>query len=230
MRHSLHFKRSLSLLIICLLIVFYFQAGLTNAQQGGSIGVDNDGPSFMDISISESDTYTFVNVEVRDLNGWNDIFSVNVTVFDNQDRAISQICYMQYSNLTSAVATIIWNQTVGNYHDVTQSSWTFIPVEPWIPPDHAVIDIGLRVSFAFYKFSGQSINILCMDKGQLTCEYNGPFSAEYTPAPAWENVAVPISLSTFIAVGAAGFMAYRRFKNNQLARKVEASHSASGED
>lgn len=229
MRFSPHFKRGFSLLIITFLIAIYLQAGLSSAQQGG-IGVDNDGPSFMNTAIIETDTVNFVNVEIRDLNGYNDIFSINVTIFDNQGGILSQVCYMQYPNLVStSVMVIIWNETVGNYLDEPQSTWVPVAVAPW-NPDNAVMEIGLRVSFAFQKFSGNNITILGMDKGQLTCEQTSPFSAEYTPAPAWENVAVPISLSSFIAVGAAGFMVYRRFKNNKLARKVEASHSASGED
>jgi hypothetical protein len=203
-------------------------SGITQAQQGG-IGVDNDGPSFLDISIIETDDFTFVNVEVRDLNGWNDLFSINVTVLDNQDRPISSVSYMQYTSLSStSVATILWNQTAGNYLDRTQSTWTPIPVAPW-NPDNAIVEIGLRASFAFQKFSGQSIKILAMDRGQLTCEYNGPFSAEYTPAPVFDDVVIPIGLSSIIAGVAAIFMVYRRFNNNKLARAVEASHAKSGE-
>jgi hypothetical protein len=229
MRFSPRFKRGLSLFMISLLLVVCLQAGLSSAQQGG-IGVDNDGPSFMNTAIIETDTVNFVNVEIRDLNGYYDIFSINVTIFDNQGGILSQVCYMQYPNLVStSVMAIIWNETVGNYLDETQSTWLPIPVAPWNPENNDV-EIGLRVSFAFQKFSGNNITILGMDKDLFTCEQTSPFSAEYTPAPAWENVAVPISLSTFVAVGAAGFMAYRRFKNNKLARKVEASHSASGED
>lgn len=229
MRQNHGYKRSQSLAIISLLLItLCLQAGHSYAQQGG-IGVDNDGPSFMQIAIIETDTVNFVNVEIRDLNGWNNIFSINITILDNQERILSQVSYMQYPSLSStSVAAIIWNETVGNYLDETQSTWVPIAVAPW-NPDNAVMEIGLRVSFAIQKFSGNEITILGMDKGQLTCEYNGPFSAEYTPAPAWENVAVPVSLSTTIAVGGAVFMAYRRFKNNKLARAVEASHS-SGED
>ena len=229
MRPKSRFVKCLSLLVITMLFTLGLVPGLSSAQQGG-IGVDNDGPSFMDIHIIETDTINFVNVEIRDLNGWNDIFSINVTILGEGDRILSQICYMQYPNMEStSVAAIIWNETVGNYMDVAQSTWLPISVAPW-NPDNAAMEIGLRVSFAFQKFSGNNVNILGMDKGQLSCEYNGPFSAEYTPAPTWENVAVPISLSTVIAVGAAMFMVYRRFKNNKLARAVEASHAASGED
>jgi hypothetical protein len=219
----------LSVLTAVLLLVLIAHPGTTRAQQPG-IGVDNDGPSFMDISIIETDTLTFINVEVRDLNGWNDLFSINVTVLDNQNRPISSVSYMQYSSLSStSVATINWNQTVGNYLDRTQSTWLPIPVSPW-NPENAIVEIGLRVSFAFQKFSGQTINILAMDRGQLTCEHNGPFSAEYTPSPIFGNVAIPIGLSTVIAAVAAVFMAYRRHSNNKLARAVEASHIDSGDD
>jgi hypothetical protein len=78
------------------------------------------------------------------------------------------------------VPTIIWNETVGNYLDEIQSSWLPIDVAPW-NPDNAYIEIGLRVSFAFQKFSGNNITILCMDKGQLTCEHKGPFPETSAP-------------------------------------------------
>jgi hypothetical protein len=207
------------------------QAGLVRAQQGG-IGVDNDGPSFTDITITEDDTSTYVNVDIRDLNGWNDIFSINVTVFDNQDRPLARVNYMQYLSLAqsqTSVASIIWNETAGSYLDRTRSTWLPIAVAPW-NPDNALVEIGLRVSFAFQKFSGDHINILAMDRGELICEYNGPFSAEYTPAPVFEDVAIPITLSGVTALAAALFMVYRRFQNNKLARAVEARHAASGEE
>ncbi|MBA3045359.1 MAG: hypothetical protein KKH41_08575 [Candidatus Thermoplasmatota archaeon] len=223
-----HSRRCLSLVFSVFLVFLVVQAGTSRAQQGG-IGVDNDGPSFIDISLTETDDFTYVNVEVKDLNGWNDIFSINVTIMDNQDRPISRVSYMQYSSLGStSVATILWNQTAGDYLDTTRSTWIPLPVAPW-NPDNAVVEIGLRVSFAFHKFSGYSINILAMDRGQLTCEYNGPFSAEYTPAPVFSDVVIPISLSSFIGIGGAGFMVYRRHSNNKLAKAVEASHSTSGE-
>jgi hypothetical protein len=218
-----------SIIIAALLLTLCLVSGFSSAQQGG-IGVDNDGPSYIDIALVETDTLNYVNVEVRDLNGWNDIFSINVTITGNQNEIISQICYMQYPKLGSTtVAAIKWNQTVGDYLVESLCSWVPIPVAPW-NPDNAVMEIGLRVSFALQKFSGQNVNILAMDKGQLTCEYNGPFSAEYTPAPTFDSVAVPIGLSAIVAVLTAVFVVYRRFNNNKLARAVEASHAASGED
>ncbi len=227
MRHSQDFIRCLFALTFTAILIF--NIGSSHVLGQGSIGVDNDGPSFLDIAIEETDVYKYVDVEVRDLNGWNDIFSINITIMGNSDNILSQVCYMQYPNLTStSVAAIIWNETVGNYLVAGESGWTPMPVAPW-NPDNAEREIGLRVIFAFNKFSGDTVNILVMDKGQLTCEYNGPFSAEYTPAPEWENVAIPISLSTMIAVAVAGFMVYRRFKNNKLARAVESSQAASGE-
>ena len=229
MKHKLRLPQCVSMFMAILLMTLSLASGFSSAQQGG-IGVDNDGPSYIDIALVETDALNYVNVEVRDLNGWNDIFSINVTITGNQNEIISQVCYMLYPNLGStSVAAIIWNETVGNYLVETQSTWVPIPVAPW-NPDNAVMEIGLRVSFALQKFSGQNVNILAMDKGQLTCEYNGPFSAEYTPAPTFENVAVPISLSAIVAVLAAALLVFRRFKNNKLARAVEASHAASGED
>ena len=229
MSSALNINRCLSVIFSFLIVALILHTGTARAQTPG-VGVDNDGPSFMDISISETDEVIYVNVEVRDLNGWNDIFSINVTIFDNQDRPISRVSYMQYSSLDStSVATILWNETAGSYLDRTRSTWMPIPVAPW-NPENARVEIGLRVSFAFQKFSGQTINILAMDRGMLTCEYSGPFSAEYTPAPVFEDVAIPITLSSVMASVAALLMVFRRHTNNKLARAVETAHAPPGED
>ena len=231
MRPVQRFIRSLSALAFtAVLILGILPTALAQQGNTGGIGVDNDGPSFIDVSITEDNYYKYVDVQVRDLNGWNDIFSVNVTIMGTGESILSQVCYMQYPSLSSTtVATIIWNRTAGDQFVEAASGWALLAVPPW-NPDNAVMEIGLRVSFAFNKFSGDKVNIFVMDKGMLTCEVDVPFSAEYIPAPEWENVAIPISLSTIVAVAAAGFMAYRRFKNNKLAKAVEASHMASAEE
>ncbi len=227
MRHGRRFVGSLFALVFIVSLIA--SLGYPTVMAQGIIGVENDPPSFIGLTIEETELYKYVDVQVRDLNGWNDIFSINVTVMGSSGNIISQVCYMQYPNLAStSVAAIIWNETVGDYLvEPPESAWTTMPVSQW-NPEYAAMDIGLRVIFAFSKFSGDTVNILVMDKGQLTCEVNTVFSSEYTPAPKWRNVAIPISLSSIIAVGAAGFMVYRRFKNNKLARAVEASHAASG--
>lgn len=217
------------LLALLVASVILISVGISSAQNNPGIGVDNDGPSFISTSITETDTNKYVNVQVRDLNGWDDIFSINVTVFDDRDNPICSVSYMQYPNLVSTtVAAIIWNETAGGFFDEAGSSWNIIPVLPWNTGN--TTNIGLSVNFAFEKFSGDRIQILVLDTGLLTCATDGPFSAEYTPAPEWENVAIPISLSTTIGITSAAFMAYRRFKNNKVARAVEASQTASGEE
>ena len=224
------FKRGLPAILACILLATSLYSGIASAQQGG-IGVDNDGPSFIDISVSEDQTYKFVRVELRDLNGWNDIFSINVTVFDAEDRALSQVRYMLYPNLNeTAVVVMDWVETSGSYFVEAASGWASFEVAPWYVPENAIMNIGLRVTFAFQKFSGERISIQAMDVGELTCMYTGPFSADYTPAPVWEDVVVPIGLSTSVAATAALLLVYRRFKNNKLARAVEANHTGSGEE
>lgn len=218
-------------LFMACVILMSLAAGISSAQDTNNpgIGVDNDGPSFISTSITETDTNKYVNVQVRDLNGWDDIFSINVTVLDGRGNPICSVSYMQYPNLVStSVAAIIWNETAGGFFDEAGSSWNIIPVLPWNTGN--TTNIGLSVNFAFEKFSGDRIQILVLDRGLLTCATDGPFSAEYTPAPEWENVAIPISLSSVVAVFAAGFLVYRRFKNNKVARAVEASQAASGEE
>ena len=118
-----------------------------------------------------------------------------------------------------------YEQIVGSYLDRETSTYTYMEIAPW-NPDNTEVPIGLNVVFGFNKFAGDSIEILCTDKAEspLTCDYYGPFSAEYTPPPAFgDNVAIPISLSGAIAILGALFLVYRRFKNNKLARAVEAN-------
>lgn len=230
MRVSKRFIRGVPALIVCILLAVSLQSCIASAQQGG-FGVLNDGPSYLDISILEDETYKSVSVEIRDLNGWNDIFSVNITVLDSQNRALSQVSYSLYPNLNETTVVVPnWDETAGTYFVEGESGWASFEVVPWTVPENAVMNIGLRVNFTFQKFSGDRILILTTDRGELTCAYDGPFSAEYTPAPVWDNVAVPITLSTTVATTGAVFLAYRRFKNNKLARAVEASHTNSGED
>ncbi len=188
------------------------------------IGVDNDGPSFTKITIVEVDEVIFVSVIVRDLNGFNNIFSVNVAVFDERNEVISRVNFSQYSEFNSTTYFPRFSQEEGQYFNSEYSTSSPVPIAPW-NPENTETEIGLEVIFAFDKFAGDSIIILCMDMGEipLTCEHSGPFSADYTPPPKFDDVAIPISLSTVIATSGALFMVYRRFKNNKLARAVEAS-------
>ena len=189
------------------------------------IGVDNDGPSFTQISIEEVDEVIFVTVVVRDLNGFSDIFLVNVTVFDELDRVITRVHFSQYSDLNSTTYFPRFAQEEGQYLNSEHSTSRPVGISPW-NPDNADTDIGLEVIFAFDKFAGKSITIICRDMGDipLSCEHSGPFSAEYTPPPVFgDNVGIPIALSGIIAATGTIFMVYRRFKNNKLARAVEAN-------
>jgi hypothetical protein len=188
------------------------------------IGVDNDGPSFTEISIKEVDEVIYVTVGVRDLNGFSNIFSVNVTVYDEVGGVISRVNFSQYSSFNSSTYFPKFTQEEGQYLNSVYSTSTPVPIAPW-NYENTETEIGLLVVFAFEKFAGNSITIVCTDMGAvpLSCEHAGPFSAEYTPPPKFGSVAIPISLSAIIAGGSAMFMVHRRLKNNQLARAVEAT-------
>ena len=210
-----------SIFIISALALIMLLSSFASAQ----IGVDNDGPSFTKISIVEVDEVIYVSVTVRDLNGFNNIFSVNVTVYDEQDRVLSRVNFSQYSEFNSTTYFPRFNQEDGQYLNSDYSTSAPVPIAPW-NYENTDTEIGLEVIFAFDKFAGDSITITCTDMGEipLICEHSGPFSAEYTPPPAFgDNVAIPISLSSGIAAAGAVFMVYRRFKNNKLARAVEAN-------
>ena len=188
------------------------------------VGVSNDGPSFTDINIEEVENVIYIDVGVRDLNGWSNIFAINVTVYDEQSRIISQVNFTQYESLQSDTMLPQYEQIAGSYLNRELSTYSYVNIAPW-NPENTEVPIGLNVVFAFDKFAGHSIEIVCMDKADipLSCDYHGPFSAEFIPPPEFENVAIPITISTIVAGGGAAFMAYRRHKNNQLARAVESS-------
>lgn len=215
-------KKTISFTLVSMLVLALLIISQTASAQ---VGVDNDGPSFTDIIIKEVDEVIVVDIGVRDLNGWSNIFSINVTVYDDQSRVICQVNFTQYDSLTSDTMLPQYEQIVGSYLDRETSTYTYLEIAPW-NPDNTDVPIGLNVIFGFDKFAGDSIRIVCMDKAEnpLTCEYSGPFSAEFTPPPSFgDNVAIPISLSTVIAAGGALFLVYRRTKNNQLARAVESN-------
>ncbi len=212
---------SIFISLVIALAILIMLPQLASAQ----IGVDNDGPSFTEISIEEVDEVIFVTVIVRDLNGFNNIFSVDVTVFDEYDGVITRVNFSQYSEFNSTTYFPRFTQEEGQHLNSDYSTSAPIAIAPW-NPEHADTEIGLEVIFAFDKFAGDSITILCTDMGEipLTCEHSGPFSAKYTPPPVFgDNLAIPISLSSAIAAAGAIFMVYRRFKNNKLARAVEVS-------
>ena len=188
------------------------------------IGVDNDGPSFTEISIEEVDEVIFVTVGVRDLNGFSNIFSINVTIYDEHGGIISRVNFSQYSSFDSSTYFPRFTQEEGQYLNSDYSTSAPVPIAPW-NYENTDTEIGLNAVFAFDKFAGDSITIVCTDMGEipLRCMHSGPFSAEYTPPPKFDDVTIPISLSSGIAAAGAIFMVYRRFKNNQLARAVEAS-------
>lgn len=223
--------KALSLLVAFLLIltVLSLQSGPASAQSGG-VGVTNDGPSYVSLSIEEDMDLIFVHVAIRDLNGWDDVYLVNLTVVDNQDRPIAQVIYRQYSEPTAATPVIQWEELVGEHLNREQSSWAAVPIYPW-NPENTPKEIGLNVSFAFNQFPGDRISVITLDKGLFSCEHIGPFSAEFTAPPIIGNYVIPIGLSFIIAVLASSVMTLRRHYSNKLAKAVESKEAeASSED
>ena len=94
------------------------------------IGVDNDGPSFTEISIKEVDEVIYVTVGVRDLNGFSNIFSVNVTVYDEVGGVISRVNFSQYSSFNSSTYFPKFTQEEGQYLNSVYSTST--PVPSWL--------------------------------------------------------------------------------------------------
>ena len=100
------------------------------------------------------------------------------------------------------------------------------------------------MTFAFQSFQGERITIVALDRGErvdpsdltnermnlLSCEFEAPFSADFTPRSIVSNYLVPLSLSFIIAMVAAVIMTVRRFYSNKLAKAIEAKEAAAAED
>jgi len=232
--------RSLVLLLTtAMLIAVIANADIVSSQGTGGVGVGNDGPSFVSIEVEEDTDIIFVHVALRDLNGWDNIFLVNVTVMDSGGRPISQVIYRQYRNPNATTPAIEWEEIEGSHLNRAQSSWQAVGIYPW-NPDYTTL-IGLNVSFAFNSFPGDQISVIALDKGVydpltgqnvnfLSCDYLGPFSAEFTAPPIISNYVVPLSISLFIALAVAAFLTLRRHYSNKLAKAIETKEAAAAED
>lgn len=233
-------RKGRSLLIAAALILSFmtYQSGLVSSQ-GGSVGVDNDGPSFTNVTIVEKNDHIYVHISLRDLNGWNDIYMINLTVFDNNDNIICHVVYRQYDSPSeTGIALPQWDEFVGDYLDRQYSVIEFVPVYPWNP--WAATEIGLNVTFAFNSFPGDTIRIVATDRGErldpndeinertnlLSCEFIGPFSAEFSVPPIIDNYVVPLAISFIVALIGAVIMTVRRHYSNKLAKTIEAKEAA----
>ncbi len=226
------------MLIVAVILLSFLSMQSPRVSSQGSVGVDNDGPSFINVSVVDDVDRIFVHVALRDLNGWDDIYLVNLTVLDDRNRPISQVLYRQYASPSEVTPVIEWVEIEGSYLDREYSVWEAVPVYPWNP--WAAKYIGLNVTFAFQSFPGERITIVALDKGErvdpldqtnerknlVSCEFESPFSADYTPRALVSNFVVPLALSLIIAMVAAVIMTVRRFYNNKLAKAIEAKEAA----
>jgi len=219
----------LSVFFATLFIFMAIQAGITSAQEGtGGFGVEGTTPTFLGISVIETNELIFVNASVFSLNGCSAISYVNVTVEDDQGGTISMVS-LNFNMTSVGSPRVTWTELAGSYFNNDERSYEIWWVPPY-SPEISIVPTGLNVSFAYEKFSGNSIRIICADKYQRTTEYNGPFSSKYTPKPVFTAAVIPIGLSAMVGLVAAVIMAFRRHSNNKLAKSVEASQLASGKD
>lgn len=155
--------------LVCITIVLL--SGTAFAQAG----VANDSPSWINIDVEHADDIVFVHLAIKDLNGWDDIYMIQVNVTDNYDYPLSQVIFRLYQDITSTTLLIEWEEIVGSHLVREQSSWMAVDVYPWTTPDVSLKEVGLNVTFAFNAFSGDKISVTALDKGLASCEYVGPF-------------------------------------------------------
>ena len=143
-------KKSASIMIASALVLLLFFSQIASAQ----VGVLNTPPSFTEITIEEVEDVIYVDVGVLDINGWTSIYSVNVTVYDDQARIISRVNFTLYNNMTSEVLFGQFNQDrrYGEYLNGDSSTFTYVEIAPW-NTDHANGPVGLDVRFAYNNIS-----------------------------------------------------------------------------
>ena len=134
----------------------------------------NDEPSWINIDTIDLPDEIIINVSIRDLNGWEDIYNVTLKVLDANGTEKYVIIYSQYQDLNSTTMIIEWIETTGNYLIRSQCDWNPADVSPW-NPDNAVTPVGLNISFVLTPFYGHSIQIIAVDRDLATCEFTSSF-------------------------------------------------------
>lgn len=165
--------------LIVIILILVLSLPMSHNALGQGVGVANDTPSFDHISIVRNNGLVYVSMIVKDLNGWEDIYNITLTITDKSGEIVSEIVYSQYSNLTATSPSVEWHELTGTYLNRELSDWEPREISPW-NPENAVTPVGLDVSFVLGDVSGDYIIIKVMNRPILnspesSCEHVGPF-------------------------------------------------------
>lgn len=210
--------RELAVLVSLVIVISILLPGLSKAD----LGVSNDPPAWVDIEISEDDEYIYVNLAVKDLNGWSNVYNATVTVFDGRGDVVTIMTFSQYRALNSTTPGEYWDESVGDYLNPDLSYSLPVEIPPW-NWQNAIEEVGLNITFVLTPFPGDTVHIEIRDKALALSEYTGPFSAEYDIPPYFgNNYVYPVSISAIAATIVAVIFTIRRHYSNKLALTIQA--------
>ncbi len=210
--------------ILMVVIITFSSYHMQIAKGDGVVTIYNAPPTFVTVKIQDVESRIVMTVDVSDYNGWEDIFRVYVNVTDIYGNIIESALYSQYPSNSS-------DQRVDTFSDL--KGGVLIPEEsdvqrfPYSPPSgggwgkdwfNATYQ---RMTFVFKPFLGYRIIVTAYDRKEVSCEYVGPFSSQYSVAPAMENPTVPIGISLIVAMVAGLLVFQQRRSSNKLARLAE---------
>lgn len=190
---------------------------------GANMSVYNDPPSFVEIKIIDSGERIQVIVDVKDMNGWEDILKVYVNATDSKGNIVESALFTQkvtysyrkllYTNYS--FSNIIGNSLLPDESIANASNPANLRGPDWFKAVHE------RINFIFKPFSAYYVHVTAFDKKMKKCEYSGPFSSEYQEPPMIENPVVPLGISLVIAAAAGAGLYVHRKHSNKMAQLAE---------
>lgn len=150
----------------------------------GQVSVDNDGPSFVTLSIEEDEEIIIIDILLRDLNGWDNINNVTFKVLDAQGKDVSKIIFEMHNSLDTSLLRPRFEEITGSYLIMDDSSHAPEDIPPW-NPYNTDIPIGLNVRLALQPLEGETILIVAQDVMGASTTYESPL--DLTPEVSDDN-------------------------------------------
>ncbi|GEM_PF-1322118 len=219
--HRAPLRAHLVLLSAGILLLLIISTMTSPPARSAGIGVYNTPPNFISITITENDGIV-VRVNVSDYNGWEDIYLVNLSVFNNKGVIVEQVTYQQYPANNSNTRIDRFVENTGDY---------FVPPDPDDPygTSHVRRYHGVNwftdnttqeVVFVFTPFAGSRLHIIVEDTKGYTAEHDGPFTSKYRAPPLLENRVIPVAISLLVASIGSTAAVVNRYHANKMARRI----------
>jgi len=211
-----------------LLLAAVLALAMVSQDVGGTgVGVWNSPPTFVSMSIPDTDTEIAVVINVSDYNGWADIYMVVLTVKDDAGAVVQEVVYKQYPANTSSVRVDTFEETAGSFMKPKnpEDPYSGCRVRRFSGVGWFEDNTTQEVTFLFHPFAGSTIDVLMEDSKGLTSFHEGPFTDRFKdvlppPPPVFDNPAVPVTISTMVAAVGAAVAVTGRMKSNKMARMV----------